>query len=408
MNPTVSRKGIAGVTCTLVLACLTTFFSATTATQATLAPQPTTATIAPSLKPDRLGAKAELTLAVRYSGGSSSVPMPVRSSVLQLPAGLALEIPLLRSCSRTTLLRDGADACPRQSEIGHGQALAEVLAGSLYISEHVTLRVFLGVPDETGPTFEILARGYTPLDERMVFTGHVLPDIPPYGEKLELTIPPIATLPYEPAASIVSLSLTIGAHERPVRAGANTVLVPRSCPSGGFPFAAEFTYADGSSGDSSASAPCPSPPRAQARRAQARRAMHAAGARDVRARIAKTISLNESGRLHLTSKHGFTLNEQGTATGTAAGTIYVHLTAVSTTRMTVEVNIRPHGGSLTGRGSGTYHRVSGAAKFSGTMSIGSGSGSYSRIRGSGLSFSGTIEETNHDAITVHVTGTVTD
>ena len=136
--------------------------------------------------------------------------------------------------------------------------------------------------------------------------------------------------------------------------------------------------------------------------------MHAAGARDVRARIAKTISLNESGRLHLTSKHGFTLNEQGTATGTAAGTIYVHLTAVSTSRMTVEVNIYPHGGSLSGHGSGTYHRVSGAAKFSGTMSIGSGSGSYSHIRGSGLSFSGTIEESNHDAITVHVTGTVTD
>jgi hypothetical protein len=400
MTATVSRKGLAGVACAFALACLAALFSATTPAHAAPASLPTTATIEPSLKPDRLGAKAALTLAVRYSGGSSRVPSAVRSSVLQLPAGLALEIPLLRSCSRTTLLRDGAGACPRPSEIGHGQALAEVLAGSLYISEHVDLRVFLGVPDETGPTFEILARGYTPLDERMVFTGHVLPDNPPYGEKLELTIPPIATLPYEPAASIVSLSLTIGTHERPVPPGANSVLVPPSCPSGGFPFAAEFTYADGTSGNTSASAPCPSPLHAKAARGDR--------VRSGRARIAKTVSLQENGHLHLTSKHGFTLNEQGTATGTAAGTIYVHLTATSTTRMTVEVNIYPHGGSLSGHGEGSYHRVSGAAKFSGKMSISGGKGSYSHIRGSDLSFSGTIEESNHDAITVHVTGAVTE
>ena len=37
------------------------------------------------------------------------------------------------------------------------------------------------------------------------------------------------------------------------------------------------------------------------------------------ARAARTISLNESGKLHLTSKHGFTLNEQGPASGTVAG-----------------------------------------------------------------------------------------
>ena len=57
------------------------------------------------------------------------------------------------------------------------------------------------------------------------------------------------------------------------------------------------------------------------------------------AHASRTISLNETGRLHLTSKHNFTLNEQGSATGTVTGTIYVHLTAVSSTRVTAEVNI---------------------------------------------------------------------
>ena len=50
------------------------------------------------------------------------------------------------------------------------------------------------------------------------------------------------------------------------------------------------------------------------------------------ARASKTVSLQENGDLHLTSNHGFTLNEQGAGSGTVKGTIYVHLTIVSTKR----------------------------------------------------------------------------
>ena len=118
----------------------------------------------------------------------------------------------------------------------------------------------MGIPRPTQnlqPTFEILGQGYTPLDERVVFIGEVLPDKAPYGEELVMSIPPIPTLPLEPDASIVSFSLTIGASRRHEAHGANTVLVPSSCPAGGFPFAAEFTYADGSGGSAAAVAPCP-------------------------------------------------------------------------------------------------------------------------------------------------------
>jgi hypothetical protein len=127
-----------------------------------------------------------------------------------------------------------------------------------------------------------------------------------------------------------------------------------------------------------------------------------------RAHATRTISLNETGHLHLTSKHGFTLNEQGSATGTAVGTIYVHLTAVSNTRVTAEVNIYAHGASFSGNGNASYHRASTTASFSGSMSINRGTGSYAHVHGSGLSFSGTIAESNRDAITVHVSGRVSD
>jgi hypothetical protein len=123
---------------------------------------------------------------------------------------------------------------------------------------------------------------------------------------------------------------------------------------------------------------------------------------------ARTTSLNETGRLRLTSKHNFTLNERGAASGTFAGTIYVHLTAVSSTRVTVQVNIYPRGGSVSGSGTGSYRRTGTTAEFSGSMSFSRGTGSYAQVHGSGLSFNGTIEEANRDAITVHVSGRVAD
>lgn len=217
----------------------------------------TVAAIAPSLSPDRLGAKAALTFTVRYSGGEFGVPSPVRRSVLRFPAGLALEIPSLRSCPAARLLARGPSGCPVQSELGRGHALVETHVGTEVMTEQASLWAFLGPPSNLQPTFEILAQGYTPLDERKVFVGRVIPASPPYGEELELPIPPIPTLVLEPDASIVDLSLTIGADRHHRTRGANTVLVPSSCPAGGFPFAAEFTYADGSNGNYLATTPCP-------------------------------------------------------------------------------------------------------------------------------------------------------
>jgi len=121
------------------------------------------------------------------------------------------------------------------------------------------------------------------------------------------------------------------------------------------------------------------------------------------ARVARTFSLNDYGRLHLTSHRGFTLNEAGSASGTISGTIYIHLTVASTNRVTAEVNIYPHGGSLTGYASASYRPAGAVATFSGTMAVLRGTGTYRHARASGLSFSGTIQRSN-DAVTVHVSG----
>jgi hypothetical protein len=215
------------------------------------------AVITPSLSPDRLGAKGALSLRIHYSGGEFGLPSPLRRLVLGFPAGLGLDMPALRSCSAAHLRVHGAKGCPAQAKIGSGHALVEAHAGSQLIVESIALSIFLGPLQNFQPTFEVVGQGYTPLRKRVVLSGAVLPDHAPYGEALVLEIPPISTLPLEPAASLTTLSLEIGTRARRVAHDANTVVVPGRCPVGGFPFAAEFTYADGSTGGALATALCP-------------------------------------------------------------------------------------------------------------------------------------------------------
>jgi hypothetical protein len=122
---------------------------------------------------------------------------------------------------------------------------------------------------------------------------------------------------------------------------------------------------------------------------------------------AATRFIHETGRLHRTSSHGFLVNEQGSASGTIDGTIYIHLHVVATNRVTAEVNIYPRSGSLSGYAEADY-RVQGAtATFSGSLSIRRGTGTYAHAHGSGLSFTGTIQRSD-DATTVSLRGSISD
>jgi hypothetical protein len=213
------------------------------------------AAISASISPDRLDARGSLTVALHFAGNELGLPTPLQRAVVRFPAGMSLEIPHLRSCSVAQLENSGARECPRQSKLGEGHALVESRSASETIVEGVELSAFLGPPNHLQPTLALLGEGTAPLAVRMVVSGAVLPDRAPYGEKLVMSIPPIATVPLEPDASIVDLSLTVGT-KRHARA-ANAIRVPRKCAAGGFPFAGEFVYADGTSGSATSTIRCP-------------------------------------------------------------------------------------------------------------------------------------------------------
>jgi hypothetical protein len=219
----------------------------------------TGASIRPSFFPNRLGASTALTLAIKFSGGSESVPAPLRHEVLHLPAGLGIHLRGVRTCAKGRLQGRGAAGCPQGSLVGRGHALAEARTGSLTTPEQVTISVFRGPNRHGRPVLEILGQGHTPLWERTVSTAVLEPDRSPYGTKVTVSVPPIPTLRYEPDASLASLSLTLGrsGHGPRAHAASATITVPHRCRAGGFPFTASFGFADGSSTSASANVACP-------------------------------------------------------------------------------------------------------------------------------------------------------
>jgi hypothetical protein len=219
----------------------------------------TEVTLQASFAPDRLGASTALTVGLRFFGGTEGVPAPLRSVVLHLPAGLGVALRGTGRCAAARVRRHGAGGCPGGALLGRGHARLQVHAGSQTIPEQAALWAFLGPSSAAGaPTIAILGEGSTPLDERTVSTGVVHADSAPFGSKVTVTVPPIPTVMLEPDASVDSLSLTVGAAGNAAgRTLAARITVPRRCPRGGFPFAVQIGFADGSRTEATAAVRCP-------------------------------------------------------------------------------------------------------------------------------------------------------
>lgn len=94
-----------------------------------------------------------------------------------------------------------------------------------------------------------------------------------------MELPIIPSVPGAPDVAIVSLRVTLGPQGLTYyeQAEGNTfadtpkgILLPTTCPRGGFPFAATFSFLDGSRPAAKAFVPCPDPRRRRRRHREAR------------------------------------------------------------------------------------------------------------------------------------------
>ena len=242
--------------------------SSSTASRPRAAAGAPSASLAAAFEPERLGRRTTLSFGFRIVGPGGLVPSALTEIDFSYPEnlGIALSGLGLATCTAGRLEASGLAGCQANSIMGLGHALAEISLGSNVVAETVPITI-LRAPDEEGHIALLFnAVGSAPLNTTAVFAGALLPADSPFGGRVSIKAPLIESLPGAPDVSIVSLHATIGpsgvTYYEQVQGNTLAyqppgILLPDSCPKGGFPFAAQFSFVDGSRASARATEPCP-------------------------------------------------------------------------------------------------------------------------------------------------------
>ncbi len=219
-----------------------------------------TTRISASFAPERLGAHTTVSFGFQVSS-TSGATSPLRGVTLGYPSqlGLATSGLGLASCQPQALELVGAGACPANSLMGHGSALAEVPFGPQLVPEQVPLTLFAGPSPDGYLHLLIYASGMTPVIAQVVITGVLLPG------RIEIIVPPIPSLPEAPYVAVTNMHLVLGGaltyletHGQAVIAyHPQGVSLPERCPHGGFAFNASFGFMDGTRSTAHTAVACP-------------------------------------------------------------------------------------------------------------------------------------------------------
>ncbi len=217
-----------------------------------------------SFRPDRPGAVT----AIKLGFDVGRTPSRLVDMALHLPREITTGFSTLglATCNSSQLQARGPSACPQNSVIGRGRGVVSMPFGSGAVLEPLTITIFMAPAVEEVTQVLFYVGGTDPVITQLVFQGSMLGDDPPFGTLLEAEVPEIPGVPGSPAPALISLQAELGPRNLRYTKKVNgkTVSfvpagfsVPPTCPAGGFPFAATFTFADGGHQSALTRAPCP-------------------------------------------------------------------------------------------------------------------------------------------------------
>lgn len=228
----------------------------------------TRATLSASFHPDRLAGRTTLQFGFSFATASTAIPPPLTQVELRYPADIGIYTSGLglATCEASALEADGPHGCPANSVMGYGVVRTGVMLGETHVTESSTITVFRA-PYE-GHHFALLffAEGTEPVLTNVIFPGLLLSASEPFGGLVSIGVPLVETLPGAPFVSVLALRATIGPEKVTYyqHAGGITfafrprgIRLPERCPAHRFPFAAKFTFSDGSSAEARTTIGCP-------------------------------------------------------------------------------------------------------------------------------------------------------
>jgi hypothetical protein len=229
-----------------------------------------TVTLHTTFSPDRLGASTTIGFSFDIASTEGALPPALQGVSLRLPAGIDyLRTTLgLAICNPAELVAKGLAGCPPDSRLGVGSAYVEVPFGDGVGHEIPSIEALRGPSHEGNMVVLFYANGQAPVYAQIVFQGELIQGSQTLSGSLNTAVPLIPSVPGGPPVSIVNVQATIGpsgliyterVHGRTISFHPRGVQVPTSCPRGGFPFSAVFTFADGSTANAQSTVPCPPP-----------------------------------------------------------------------------------------------------------------------------------------------------
>jgi hypothetical protein len=221
-----------------------------------------------TLVPEQLGRGTTVGFGLRVVTRDGNVPPPLTGVELSYPGnlGVALSGLGLATCDVTTLEAFGPPACPADSIMGFGTAVAEIPIGPLIAHEAAEVTIVRAPTVEARLALLFYVEGGTPVSAQLVFPGLLAPAVAPFGGAIQIEVPLVPSLPGAPDVAVVRLTATLGPehityyeHVRGKTRAYNPrgILLPRRCPSSGFRFSGRFRFADGSTTTASTTVPCP-------------------------------------------------------------------------------------------------------------------------------------------------------
>jgi hypothetical protein len=226
------------------------------------------ATLTAAFNPENLGQRTTLSFGFHITGAGGAAPPALTEIDLSYPhkLGIALSGLGLATCTAAALEASGPEGCQADSIMGFGDATAGISLGSDVVAETVPITILRAPDVEHHIALLFDAVGTTPLNTTAIFPGALLPASLPYGGTVSIDAPLIPSLPGAPDVAIVALHATLGPagvtyyeHIPGETLGYQPpgLLLPPTCPKGGFPFAVQFSFVGGAHAGAQTVDPCP-------------------------------------------------------------------------------------------------------------------------------------------------------
>jgi hypothetical protein len=221
-----------------------------------------------TLTPEHLGRGTTIGFSFQIGAPAGAIPAPLTGINLSYPEnlGVATSGLGLATCSAARIEAFGPNHCPADSVMGTGNAIAEFPAGLEIVHESAPMSIFRA-PEENGQIALLLyVTAANPVGVQIALPSLLLPAAAPFGGSVQIGVPLVPSFPDAPDVAIVQLTATLGplgityyerVHGHTIAYHPQGVLLPNSCPRGGFPFAAELGFVDGSTASARTVVPCP-------------------------------------------------------------------------------------------------------------------------------------------------------